>query len=124
MSIRVRSVGPVFDGRAERALQRGSDDAERDIALYAEKIIKDRLDQVLKHPTGFYRSQVKAEPSGARWRVHDSRVVYGPWLETGKNRRRTRFRGYRTFRWASRRVRSRAPARARRILLPYVRRIQ
>lgn len=61
--------------------------------------IDERLNQVLRKQTPYYRLQIAASPFGEGWRIHDGGVVYGPWLE-GVSRRNatTRFKGYKTFR--------------------------
>ena len=53
--------------------------------------------------TGHYKRSVHGEmTSSLHGRVHDSRVIYGPWLETGRRRgQATRFRGYAQFRNAA-----------------------
>jgi hypothetical protein len=91
-------TGPMFDGRAEKVVKEMADDAEEVISDYAYNQVQDRLSDVLKHPTGRYQSRVRNHQVGSRWQVDDDNVVYGPWLEDGRHRRRTRFRGYQTFR--------------------------
>lgn len=61
------------------------------------KMVRQRLDKVLKRPTGRYRARVDfTVRSDTLAELHDSGVIYGPWLEVG--RRGTRFKGYSTFR--------------------------
>jgi hypothetical protein len=78
----------------------------------AEDAVQQELDVVLVNPTGFYRSQIKAERRTGTGRthydvvVHDSGVVYGPWLAgTGsRNAPVTRFKGYTHWRKAAQRI--------------------
>ena len=50
--------------------------------------------------SGHYRSNIHGEtPSSLHGRIHDSNVVYGPWLEgVGSRNDTTRFKGYAIFR--------------------------
>jgi hypothetical protein len=100
--IRVNATrsGPLRDGRFARAARQYANDIEYAVALHGEKLVKQRLHQVLKHPTGYYESRIGIDRSRGGYTVNDSRVIYGPWLEgTGsRNAPVTRFRGYATFR--------------------------
>lgn len=51
-----------------------------------------------KATTGNYRRNVLGKRQGLEAIITDSGVVYGPWLESGKSRRPTRFKGYHAFR--------------------------
>lgn len=101
----VSQSGPVFSPRATRIVDEMADDTEEAVADYAYQQVQDRLTAVLKHPTGFYQSKVRSRQVGSRHHVDDSGVVYGPWLEDGSSRRRTKFKGYQTFRRVTDRVR-------------------
>ena len=107
----VQISGPLFDGRAPMIL----DDYMRTnmslIAKQAEDIVRSELDVVLRNPTGFYRSQISSATRFNRVAthdvvVHDSGVIYGPWLAgTGsRNAPATRFRGYTHWRKAAQRI--------------------
>ena len=76
--------------------------AREEIANVGVTMVKQRLGQVLKNPTGMYESRIQKERKSNGWWVSDSRMVYGPWLELGKSYRPTRFKGYRTFRIVNR----------------------
>lgn len=94
----VKTSGPMFDGRAERALQ----DFIRDFAEgYAEDVnqeLQNRFRQNFKHPTGRYESQVRTRRLGRGQSGVTSNSPYGAWLEgaSARNRKST-FKGYRTF---------------------------
>ena len=103
--------GPLFDGRAPMIL----DDYMRAnmglIAKLAEDAVTSELDVVLQNPTGFYRSKISSAVRANRLAthdvvVHDSGVIYGPWLAgTGsRNAPVTRFRGYNHWRKAAQRI--------------------
>ena len=60
--------------------------------------------------TGHYRRSIHGEVLNSRnGTVHDSKVIYGPWLEgvTSRNQR-TRFKGYAAFRNAFQRLERKA----------------
>jgi len=98
-NVSVRTSGPVFDGRAVRAVRDFQQAAEKAVAQEGAKRVRVRLKKVLRHPTGYYMGHIAAEKVANLWEVNDDGVVYGPWLEgTGSRNRTTRFKGYATFR--------------------------
>lgn len=92
--------GPLFDGRAEAAGRRLVRDIRDTLSDEGEEMVRRQLGRVLRHPTGYYESQVRSSVRGSHDAVvTDGGVVYGPWLEgTGSRNETTRFKGYRTFR--------------------------
>jgi hypothetical protein len=67
-------------------------------------------------PTGAWaraiRTRVAAAVGGLKaWEVHDSDIIYGPWLEGvgSRNYPTTRFRGYSTFRKVAQQIERKAP---------------
>lgn len=120
---RVTTRGPFFTAAGPRMIEDAIADGAEDVADYAYEQVRDRLNVVLQHPTGYYESQVRREVVGTRWQVDDSGVVYGPWLEDGKNRRQTRFKGYKTFRLVAQMVERRAGGIVDRVLSRTTRRL-
>lgn len=96
----VRFAGPVFDGRAIASCEVMCEEFEREIGRQGVEMVKSALDGVLQHPSGFYRSQIRADRSSNDTVINDSDVVYGPWLEGvgSRNYPITKFEGYHTFR--------------------------
>lgn len=97
----VRITGPLYDGRALAAVDAYTRQIEHDIAVAGQKMVLDRLAQVLQHPTGHYQSLIRTDRVSNGERISDGgKVVYGPWLEGigSRNYPKTIFRGYRTFR--------------------------
>mgnify|MGYP007127201227 CR=1 FL=1 len=91
--------GPLFDGRAEKAVSMMCDDIEAEVADRGLHLVQSRLNIVLQNPTGRYESGINVEGTGAGDVVNDGDIIYGPWLEgTGSRNRTTRFKGYSTFR--------------------------
>jgi hypothetical protein len=107
--VRSNSHGPIFSHAADTVIPQFLDDAEDRIGDMAVLVIRTELDHVLRNPTGFYRSNIQAERTGADVTVHDNDVIYGAWLEgVGSRNRSTRFKGYATFRRMTTVIRARA----------------
>lgn len=114
MSVDIRVEGPLFDGRAARAMQAASDDAREDIAEFAETHVLTLMGMAFRHPTGYYESRVTTtRVSGDTSLVHDQGVVYGPWLEGigSRNAPVTVFPGY----WHWKRTKALVAARGKQI---------
>lgn len=111
ITVTVVRIGPVFDGRAQQALDRACDAAEERIAKLGAAIIRTEMHRVFKHETPYYRLQNEATPDPPGWKIWDRGVVYGPWLEgTGsRNFPVTRFKGYATYRRKFQEIDRRAP---------------
>lgn len=121
----VKFKGPLFNGRAEYALKQYVDHAERAIAREGQELVRARLRSVLRHPTGYYRSNVLIDRRAVGRVVHDNRVIYGRWLEgVNKQNRTTRFKGYHTFQIAAFHLRLRAKQIAEIVLTKYIGRMQ
>lgn len=117
--IDVTFEGPLFDGRAERAMGTYCDDARDTIAEFAEEHALNLMGMAFKHPTGYYESRVMTELVTADTaRVHDQDVVYGPWLEGvgSRNYPVTRFKGYKHWRRTKDVVKQRGPQIAEQVL--------
>lgn len=99
----IRSEGPVFDGRAAVAARQYCEEIEQVIAEVGVHKVRVRFASFVKHPTGYYDSKITAGPVfGGRWGVHDSGVVYGPWLAgVGSRNKTSRFKGYPHWQLAS-----------------------
>ena len=107
----VQISGPLLEGRAPQILDAYMRNNMNLIAKLAEDVVRQELDVVLQNPTGFYRSQISSAVRHNRVTthdvvVHDSGVIYGPWLAgTGsRNAPVTRFRGYTHWRKAAQRI--------------------
>ena len=97
MSVDIRFEGPLFDGRAARAMDEACDDAREDVAEFAETYALLLMGLAFRHPTGYYESRITTTRLSADTSlVHDQGVVYGPWLEGvgSRNSPVTRFPGY------------------------------
>jgi hypothetical protein len=111
IGMKVESTGPLFErggkiiknvteGFVQRMMELG--EQRLDIVLRPEPspgVYKTKAEaQKGKASTGNYRRNVVGKRQGLVAVITDSGVVYGPWLESGKNRRSTEFRGYHAFR--------------------------
>lgn len=84
-------------GNAGDAISDGISKGVQEAAEVGADWVDERLNRVLRKQTPYYRLQITTKPDGPNWKITDGGVIYGPWLENG-GRRRTRFRGYNTFR--------------------------
>ena len=112
MSIDIDFRGPLFDGRAERAMQDACDDARDDIAAYAEERVLMGTSASFKTRTPYYETRIDTtRVSSEVSLVHDYGVIYGPWLEGvgSRNFPATRFKGYHHWRNAKTAVMARGP---------------
>lgn len=100
VNISVQTKGAIFDAsRTQAAGKRFTTRMNTVLAEEGVRRVKARLDQVLKRPTGFYKSNITTDRRSQFRGITDSGVVYGGWLEGVDSRNRTtRFKGYRTFR--------------------------
>lgn len=123
--VTVSMTGPLFDGRAVAALEAFTVAASAAVGDEAYLDVRRTLGRVLRNPTGYYESKIMHTMAGDHGFVHDSNVIYGPWLEgTGSRNQTTRFKGYRTFRQVTQRIDARSTDIAQRVLDGYLRRMQ
>lgn len=112
MSLDIAFNGPLFDGRAERAMERACDDARGDVAAFAEERVLMGTAANFRTRTPYYETRVTTERVSAEVSlVHDQGVIYGPWLEGvgTRNRARPGFPGYHFWRAAKQAVATRGP---------------
>jgi hypothetical protein len=124
--VNVNSRGPMFDGRAQRALRDYTDQIDYRVATEAENLVLAHLGRSIKVRTPYYETRVGVERSSrGGYEVTDHGVIYGHWLEGDGSRNYpvTRFRGYRAFSRARALIQQRAPGIARRLLSRYTRRM-
>ena len=102
---KVTVSGPITDGRALRAADRMLTTILTDVAQDVEDEVHAALGDFLQNPTGFYESRIRISTVGVDRSVHDSGVVYGPWLAGVSSRNQTsRFKGYAHWRRATQRA--------------------
>lgn len=101
--VRVTEHGPIFDGRAQRAVREYVEELEEEGADWALDHIKGTFHASFKNPTGFYESHVRVRQESGMAAVTDGgQIAYGPWLEgVGSRNDSTRFKGYWAFRKAA-----------------------
>lgn len=120
IDVDIDTRGPIFDGRAERALRDFIDDAPYEIAREGIDVWLGVYRPQVRHPTPYYehlitRDRVEFGVS----RVWDGgECVYGPWLEgTGsRNSPATRFPGYWSMRKSTPKLQALAGPVAERLL--------
>ncbi len=97
--VRVVTSGALFR-LGGGPIQDGIKDAIIDMVARGEILVKEQLFPGHGLVTGHYRRSVHGELEDSRNGViHDSNVIYGPWLEgTSSRNASTRFKGYAMFR--------------------------
>jgi hypothetical protein len=139
---RVKCSGPIFDGTAERACNRGVDairaklaeeGARLAAATLAASIRRERTGHAVRSVTTTGKSRIYQTGKYSMPIVvdRDETVVtmdlatYGPWLEgTGSRNLTTRFKGYGSFRRAGQVLDGMAEGIAEDTFGPYVREMQ
>jgi len=102
IGMEVTLSGSLADGRLEKAVDTAVVEAQRRIAVDGVVEVREQLARVLKHPTGYYQRHIAVKRTGRGDVVHDSGVVYGPWLDgSGGRNKSTRFKGYAHWRRAT-----------------------
>jgi hypothetical protein len=117
--VKVHASGPIFDGTSKEARERALHEIVDEAGRTGQRDVLVNLGGSLRHPTGYYESHISREQQGAyTQRVHDDKVIYGPWLEgTGsRNAPKTRFPGYASFRRAAQQLARQVEDIAERVL--------
>lgn len=125
--VEVTVSGPLFDGRAAREFAAYTDEAREQIAEFGEEHVLNLMGMAFRQPSGYYESNMMTERASADVsRVHDSGVVYGPWLEGvgTRNRERPGFPGYFHWRRTKAVLATSGPAMAERLLQRYLPRVR
>jgi hypothetical protein len=135
----VKCTGPLFDGRAEHAVQRATTAARERVADMGERLAASALmasirshgtgravrsvtttDKSRIYQTGKYTMIVTADLDESI--VTTELATYGPWLEgTGSRNETTRFKGYHSFRMAGQVLDGLAEGLAEDAVQPYLR---
>jgi len=122
---RVSKTGPLFNGMAKTAARAFAREASLEIAKQGQQMWITQLNGSMKNPTGYYTSQIVINRQGNDNTVHDSGVIYGPWLEgTGSRNRTTRFKGYHSMRKVRIKLDRMSPRIAERVLQKYLPRMR
>lgn len=123
-SVEVTASGPLFDGRAEKAINEAETDWAKNLATIGASMVRTNLNAVLRKQTPYYRTRVEAQPDMPGWKITDNGVIYGHWLEgTGSRNRTTRFKGYFTFRRTVQQINARAVSVGQQVVARYMGRI-
>jgi hypothetical protein len=99
-SVVVRLRGPFFSTTIPPVIVGALNDAIGDLVTEGEGKVKLQLYPGHGLITGHYRRSIHGEiASSLHGRIHDSKVIYGPWLEGVSSRNQTtRFKGFAMFR--------------------------
>jgi hypothetical protein len=118
----VRAEGPVWRRLINRKMDLASEEISKQLAEKGKELVLGHLAAVLVNPTGYYESQIDIEPVGVGYRVSDSDVIYGNWLEGTESRNKPRpgFPGYHTFQTVKDQLEEEAPRTARLVVREYL----
>ena len=111
-SVSVRISGPFFGGSMPGHIRSALSLSIGDVVAEGERSVKLQLYPGHGLRTGHYRRSVHGEMQNSmHGRIHDSGVIYGPWLEgVGSRNQTTRFKGYHMFRQAKGELERKIPA--------------
>lgn len=124
METAVTVTGPLFDGRAAKAVTAFLEESKVEVSQAGVNEVRNRLGQVLEHPSGRYRNRIVTDLVQGDPVVSDGGMVYGPWLEgTSSRNKTTRFKGYQTFRKTRQWLAGRAGSIAEAKIRPYLTRM-
>jgi hypothetical protein len=123
INVKTHLQGPIFNASHTKAAgKRMIVNINEAVAQEGVDMVRARLDTVLQHPTGYYRSRIAVLSRAVFRGIWDQNVVYGGWLEGVSSRNRTtRFKGYRTFRRVKQELDNRMDSIARPMVAKYVR---
>lgn len=117
IKIETRETGPLFDGRAQEAVDRFRRDATRVLTLAGTQMVKLKYASRIQQNTGRFLGRITGEVTGSVGRIYTKFIMYGYWLEgVGSRNATTRFKGY----WAYRESYIELDARQDEILKPLV----
>ncbi len=142
MSEDVTTSGPLFDGRAQAALDRGIEEVRKRVAAEGQRLTVAAFSSAIRRDSGRFLSEISTTRGGkavstASGRnvytmvldgdpatddlVYPDNAAYGPWLDgTGSRNETTRFKGYHGFRLAAQALDRAAGPIAAETLVPYV----
>lgn len=114
-------TGAILTGKADAVMRLATLDVEKAIADQGQVQVTAELRRVIRNPTPYYEKQIRSKRTGEFYKVTDTGVIYGPWLEgTSSRNNTTRFRGYATFRRETAQIQLMAPRIASGVLQRYV----
>lgn len=117
ISVETRKHGPLFDGRAQAAVDRFERDATSVLTRAGTQMVKLKYVSRIQRNTGHFLGRITGEVSGSIGRIYTKFILYGYWLEgVGSQNATTRFKGH----WAYRESYIELDARQEEILKPLV----
>lgn len=120
--MRVTTEGPLFDGRAQKAMTEIVADVAKEVGTAGQDMVLAGLGATLVNPTGAYEERITLYANAGQARVHDQMAVYGAWLEGvgSRNAPVTRFDGYHNFRNATQQLDGFATEIAERVVRQHI----
>lgn len=127
ITVTTETAGPLFrHGYPAQVIAAFLEESTLKVAHVGKADVDSTLHRVLKHPTGYYQAHIQVDSWFDARIIHDSKVIYGRWLEGvgSRNYPVTKFKGYHTFRDVFHRLEEKAPEVVGHVLHQYVRRLQ
>ncbi|MGH7774469.1 MAG: hypothetical protein ACREQA_19775 [Candidatus Binatia bacterium] len=128
---RVTFRGPIFDGRSEIAAKRMERAIEDEVSDEGLSLVKTILRANIRgigphlYYPGYYMSRQQKTRVVTKTVIHDSKVLYGRWLEgVNENNRTSSFKGYHAYKKATFQLELRSKGIANRTAIRFVRRMQ
>lgn len=100
VNVKVKQKGLIFEkSKSKAAAARMVIRVNETLAQEGVNRVQARLGNVLRNPTGYYKSNIQIARRATYRGITDSGVPYGGWLEGVDSRNKTtRFKGYHSFR--------------------------
>lgn len=117
ITVETRMTGPLFDGRAQAAVDRFVRDGTKVLTQVGYDMVRLKYAARIRQNTGHFLGRITSEVRGSIGEIYNKYIVYGYWLEgVGSRNATTRFKGY----WAYRESYIELDARSAEILQPLV----
>jgi hypothetical protein len=106
----VTLIGPLWDGSVDTMIDDMLAEMVEVAAAQGFADVMTSLNEHIQFPTPYYETQINIARDGRALVVNDRDIVYGPWLEGVSSRnKRTRFKGYASFRRSAANLRRKLP---------------
>ena len=125
VDISFETAGAIMNGQGENVIAEFMDEWAQTMGDVAVTELQMVSWGTFMRPTGNWARHIQTDIRGDDVVVHDSRLVYGPWLEgTSRRNRSTHFKGYSLFRKRAQALEARAEQIGQSIADGYIRRLE
>jgi hypothetical protein len=117
IDVTVKKTGPLFDGRAQAAVDRFTRNSTTVLTRVGKQMVKLKYRSRIRENTGHFLGRISGEVTGRIGHIYTKFILYGYWLEgVGSQNATSRFKGY----WAYRETFIELDSRSQEILQPLV----